>query len=50
MKNAIIETSNLMKTYEIRDSKLTVLDNINLKIYEEDFTVIMGRRDRKSVV
>lgn len=43
MKNAIIETSNLMKTYEIRDSKLTVLDNINLKIYEEDFTVIMGR-------
>lgn len=42
MKNIIIETKQLCKTYILGKTGLNVLKNIDLEIYEGDFTVIMG--------
>lgn len=42
MKETIIKTEHLCKTYIVGKQGLNVLKNINLEIYEGDFTVIMG--------
>ncbi|MDD5934883.1 MAG: ABC transporter ATP-binding protein [Clostridiales bacterium] len=42
MKNVVIKTANLCKSYANGKNVQHVLKNINLEIYEEDFTVIMG--------
>lgn len=42
MKNKIIEIKNLCKSYILGKSGINVLKNIDLDIYEGDFTVIMG--------
>lgn len=42
MKNKIIETEKLCKTYVLGKTGMNVLKNIDLEIYEGDFTVIMG--------
>ena len=42
MKNKIIETKKLCKTFILGKTGLNVLKNIDLDIYEGDFTVIMG--------
>jgi len=42
MKNKIIETKQLCKTYILGKTGMNVLKNIDLEIYEGDFTVIMG--------
>ncbi len=43
MKKAIIKTNKLCKSYIIGKQGLNVLKNIDLDIYEGDFTIIMGR-------
>jgi putative ABC transport system ATP-binding protein len=43
MKNAIIQTADLCKSYAAGRTRQDVLKNINIVIYEGDFTVIMGR-------
>ena len=42
MKNVIIETEKLCKSFDMGKGKIDILKNIDLKIYEGDFTVIMG--------
>ncbi len=42
MKQTIIETNQLCKTFILGKTGNHVLKNINLKIYDGDFTVIMG--------
>ena len=42
MKNAIIKTEQLCKTFVLGKTGINVLRNIDLEIYEGDFTVIMG--------
>ena len=42
MKNAIIKTEKLCKTFVLGKTGINVLKNIDLEIYEGDFTVIMG--------
>lgn len=42
MKNAIIETKNLCKTFFTDGNQFHVTKNVNLEIYEDDFTIIMG--------
>lgn len=42
MKNVIIETKDLCKDYDTNGVTQNILKNINLEIYEGDFTVIMG--------
>lgn len=42
MRNKIIETKQLCKSYIIGKTGINVLKNIDLDIYEGDFTVIMG--------
>ena len=42
MKNKIIETNRLCKTFVIGKMGQNILKNIDLNIYEGDFTVIMG--------
>ena len=42
-KNTVIKVRDLCKEYIAGDTRQTVLNNINLDIYEGDFTVIMGR-------
>ena len=42
MKKSIIKTDHLCKTYIVGKQGLNVLKNINLEIFEGDFTVIMG--------
>ena len=42
MKNIIIETKNLCKSYLVDKGGVNILKNINLEIYEGDFTIIMG--------
>ena len=39
---SIIETSNLCKSYASEGQQMHILKNIDLKIYEGQFTVIMG--------
>lgn len=43
MKETVIKTRDLCKEYVTGENKQTVLNNVNLDIYEGDFTVIMGR-------
>ena len=42
MKKPIIQTKNLCKTFFTDGNQFHVTKNINLEIYENDFTVIMG--------
>lgn len=42
MKKTIIETKDLCKSFIIGKSANNVLKNINISIYEGDFTIIMG--------
>ncbi len=42
MKNTLIETKNLCKSFIVDKTSNNVLKNINLTIYEGDFTIIMG--------
>lgn len=42
MKHAIIKTTDLCKSFANNGRQNHVLDMVNLEIYEEDFTVIMG--------
>lgn len=42
MKKVVISTKNLCKSFECGDNVQNVLKNINLEIYEGDFTIIMG--------
>ncbi|PFB31337.1 ABC transporter ATP-binding protein [Bacillus cereus] len=42
MKKPIIATSNLCKSFSMGKEKLDVINNLNLEIYEGDFTIIMG--------
>lgn len=41
-KNAIIQATNLCKTYSTGSEQFHAVRNMNLEIYEGDFTVIMG--------
>ena len=41
-KKAILEATDLCKTYSNESVQQHVIKNLNLKIYEGDFTVIMG--------
>lgn len=42
MKKTIIETKDLCKSFITGKNANNVLKNINISIYEGDFTVIMG--------
>ena len=42
MKKVILEATDLWKTYSNESVQQHVIKNLNLKIYEGDFTVIMG--------
>lgn len=42
MKNSIIKTNKLCKSYILGKTSNTVLKNMDLEIYEGDFTIIMG--------
>lgn len=42
MKNVIIETKSLCKSFVSDGEVNNVIKNMNLKLYKEDFTVIMG--------
>lgn len=42
MKNVILEATNLCKSFTNEGVENTVLDNMDVKVYEGDFTVIMG--------
>ena len=42
MKNMIIKTEKLCKSFVIGKNSNNVLRNIDLEIYEGDFTIIMG--------
>ena len=42
MKKAIIETKDLCKSFVVGKNANNVLKNINISIYEGDFTIIMG--------
>lgn len=42
MKNSVIKTNNLCKSFVTGKTALNVIKNLNLEIYEGDFTVIMG--------
>ncbi len=42
MEKTILEVEHLYKSFDMVSNKIDVLNNINLDIYEGDFTVIMG--------
>ncbi|WP_434168915.1 ABC transporter ATP-binding protein [Peribacillus frigoritolerans] len=42
MKRTIIKTSHLCKSFSMGKEKLDVINDMNLEIYEGDFTIIMG--------
>ena len=42
MKNAIIKTDKLCKGFRIGTQEQQVLKNLDIEIYENDFTIIMG--------
>ena len=42
MKNVILKSENLCKSFANEGNQNHVLDNVNLELYEGDFTVIMG--------
>ncbi len=41
-KNTIIEAKNLKKSFRTGDTEQTIFENLDLKIYKGDFTIIMG--------
>lgn len=43
MKNTVIETHNLCKSYSLGRTKVPVLDNINFAVKKGDYTAIMGQ-------
>ncbi|MBU1142389.1 MAG: ABC transporter ATP-binding protein [Firmicutes bacterium] len=43
MKECMIKTKDLVKTFSSDGHDFNAVDHVNLEIYEEDFTVIMGR-------
>lgn len=51
MKNVVIKTNDLCKTYMSDGEDFHAIKNINLEIYEGDFTIIMGSSgSRKSTL
>lgn len=42
MKKAIISVNNLIKSFNSGNNKQTIIDDLDLNIYENDFTIIMG--------
>ena len=42
MKKSIISGKNLIKSFDSGNTKQTIINNLNLDVYEEDFTIIMG--------
>lgn len=42
MKNIILEADNLCRSFANEGAQNHVLDNVDLKLYEGDFTVVMG--------
>lgn len=42
MKNKIISAKNLVKSFGSESTKQTIINNLDLDIYENDFTIIMG--------
>lgn len=42
MKKTILETKGLCKSFAHNGGQIQVLSNVNLKIYQGDFTVVMG--------
>lgn len=42
MKNMLLQGKDLCKTFSQGDSSLTVLDHLDVDVFERDFTVIMG--------
>lgn len=42
MRKSIIETENMGKSFHMGDMKVDVIKNMDLEIYEDDFTIIMG--------
>ena len=42
MKNSVLKANNLCKSFITGKTALNVIKNLNLEIYEGDFTVIMG--------
>ncbi|MBR1816594.1 MAG: ABC transporter ATP-binding protein [Lachnospiraceae bacterium] len=42
MKNTILEARNLSKSFANEGSQVHILNNVSFKIYEGDFTVVMG--------
>jgi putative ABC transport system ATP-binding protein len=42
MSNTIIKTHKLCKNFKIGNEEQQVLKNLDIEIYENDFTVIMG--------
>lgn len=41
-KKKIISAKNLIKSFKSESGIQTIINNINLDIYENDFTIIMG--------
>jgi putative ABC transport system ATP-binding protein len=41
-KNTIIEAKKLKKSFRTGDTEQTIFENLDLKIYKSDFTIIMG--------
>lgn len=41
-KNTIIEAKKLKKSFRTGDTEQTIFENLDLKIYKNDFTIIMG--------
>ena len=44
MKNIILETIGLSKVYMQGDVKVTALDQVNIKIYANEITAVVGPR------
>lgn len=42
MQEKIISVKNLVKSFTNGDTKQTIINNLDLEIYENDFTIIMG--------
>lgn len=42
MKEKIISVKNLVKSFESGNTSQTIINNLNLDIYKNDFTIIMG--------
>lgn len=42
MKEIIINAQNLVKSFNVGDKRQTIIEDLNLEIYKNDFTIIMG--------